>query len=225
MGNPLHYSLELPQRCLQLIDGLWKHVEKTRQAHHPELGSLSSTFLISMSMPIINFPVERIERHVNAKNESYADDRINDPKLAEAVATILGGQKLSKAPFYSSHVWSFATHRDKPPFNIARGIPDDIAAELGSEEAAIRASNMPTSQWCSTLRNAMAHGGIAYLDEDGRTSFGRPVKMYAFVSGIFDQRETLIGLNLLRIKEVDYRIFLRSWVDWLQSSKLAELAA
>jgi hypothetical protein len=27
MGNPLHYSLELPQRCLQLIEELWPHAE------------------------------------------------------------------------------------------------------------------------------------------------------------------------------------------------------
>jgi hypothetical protein len=38
MGNPLHFSAELPQHCLQLIDELWPHVEKIRQAGRPELG-------------------------------------------------------------------------------------------------------------------------------------------------------------------------------------------
>ena len=36
---------------------------------------------------------------------------------------------------------------------------------------------MATSQWCSILRNAIAHGGIAYLNENGRSSYGEPVKM------------------------------------------------
>jgi hypothetical protein len=49
--------------------------------------------------------------------------------------------------------------------------------------------------------------------------------MYAFVSGKFDDAGRLAGLNLLRVSEADYRIFLRKWVDWLQSSGASKLAA
>ena len=49
MGNPLHFSAELPQRCLQLIEELWPYVEKTRQTEGSDLGPLTTTFLISMS--------------------------------------------------------------------------------------------------------------------------------------------------------------------------------
>lgn len=228
MGNPLHFSVELPQRCLQLIDELWPHVEKTRRADRPDLGSLATTFLISMSIPIINLPIERIARNKNAQNEGYADYRCIDPKVAAVVLDTLGGQPLSKAPFYSAGEWSFATYAKHPLFNIAREIPHDLATELGSDQAAARAGKMPTSQWCSILRNAMAHGGIAYLNENGRTSHGEPVKMYAFVSGVFDDTDQmkLLRLNVLRISEVNYRKFLRRWVAWLKSSGLAnELSA
>ena len=72
----------------------------------------------------------------------------------------------------------------------------------------------------------MAHGGIAYLDENGRTSYGRPVKMYAFISGTYTKtRKELATLNVLRISEVNYRTFLRKWVEWLEGSGLNELAA
>jgi hypothetical protein len=66
MGNPLHTSLELPQRCLQLIDELWAAVEDTKEKQHPELGSLTTTFLLAMSMPIVNLPMERLVngRHI-----------------------------------------------------------------------------------------------------------------------------------------------------------------
>lgn len=74
MGNPLHFSTELPGRCLQLIEELWPYAERTRQQDRPDLGSLTTTFLISMSMPIINLPIERIERHKNPEVEGYADD-------------------------------------------------------------------------------------------------------------------------------------------------------
>jgi hypothetical protein len=47
-------------------------------------------------MPIINLPVERIERQKNAKDQGYADDRHIDRRLAEAVATIA----FKTAPFF-----------------------------------------------------------------------------------------------------------------------------
>ena len=105
-------------------------------------------------------------------------------------------------------------------------MPDDIAEELASERAAQRAAVMPAQQWCSILRNALAHGGIAYLDGDGRSSYGSPVKMYAFASGKYDEDSVqkpkpLIAVNFLRISETDYFDFLRRWVDWLQVTGIA----
>ncbi|SHJ12954.1 hypothetical protein SAMN04488012_10572 [Palleronia salina] len=97
---------------------------------------------------------------------------------------------------------------------------------------------MPASQWVSLLRNAMAHGGIAYLDENGRSRHGTPVKMFAFVSGKYGKPKCefadaacrfgmgkLDGLNFLRISEDDYRSFLGDWVAWLVASKIAKQAA
>ena len=82
MGNPAHYSREVPSRCLQLIDGLWQHVEGVFQSDRRDLGPLTSTFLISMSYPIVNLPIERIERHSSKPEQGYADDRHVDPGLA-----------------------------------------------------------------------------------------------------------------------------------------------
>src|SRR5690606_34298465 len=104
-------------------------------------------------------------------------------------------------------------------------LPDAIAKLLGTEEASERAEKMPTSQWCGILRNAMAHGGIAYLDEDGRSTYGNPVKMLLFVSGKFDPAnpKKLIAVNLLRISETDYRAFLGRWVTWLTHSGVSKV--
>jgi len=148
--------------------------------------------------------------------------------VAAAVLETLGGQELSKAPFYRPGEWSF-TKRDKiQAFNIAKSFPNDVANELASDESEARAGKIPTSQWCSILRNAMAHGGISYLNENGRSSHGEPVKMYAFVSGKYNDAPPgeLLQLSVLRISEINYRKFLRRWVSWLKSSGLArELAA
>jgi hypothetical protein len=71
----------------------------------------------------------------------------------------------------------------------------------------------------------LAHGGVAYLNEHGRYAYEAPVSMYLFVSGRYDpeNRQKLIGLNLLRVKEGDYRNFLRNWVKWLQVSDVGAI--
>jgi hypothetical protein len=118
-------------------------------------------------------------------------------------------------------------------FNAGDGIPEEIPKFLGSQKAFGKAKEMPAQQWMSILRNALAHGGVAYLDEDGRSGHGRPVKMYAFISGKYGRRVCkqgeghcptglgdLQGLRILRISETNFRNFLKSWVLWLGESSI-----
>jgi hypothetical protein len=141
------------------------------------------------------------------------------------VITVLGGHPFRQSPFFVPDAWSFAFRDTESRFNIAKALPEDLAEELASKQALLRAARMETSQWCSTLRNALAHGGIAYLDEQGRSSYDRPVAIYAFISqkyeGPCDQRK-LVGANILRVSEAHYRDFLRRWVAWLQQLGIAE---
>jgi len=226
MGNPRNYSLELPERCLLLLDELWSRAQVTRSVDRPDLGPLTSTFLISMSMPIINLPIERIERRGGNEASHYASDRPVDPAAANAIVETLQRRSFGDAPFFVDGAWRFVSCR-KPPFpNIAYGLPDPIAEELSAEDAALDAARMPASQWSSILRNALAHGGVAYLNRQGRSSFEEPVKMYAFVSGKYDQEseekpKPLTAVNFLRISETDYRDFLRRWVCWLRDTGIA----
>ncbi|WP_127075401.1 hypothetical protein [Rhodomicrobium lacus] len=216
MGNPQHFSLELPQRCLQLLEELWPHAKNCLNAKNPELGSLTTTFLISMSIPIIVFPIERIERHRYAQAKNYADDRHKNPEVAQSIIETLAGNKFEDAPFFAKDCWSFVR---SPIFNISDRLPDDTANSLAADDAFLAAKKMPTSQWCSILRNAMAHGGIGYLDNSGRTSEDQPVTMLVFASGKYTGKgkyRTLTEINLLRISTENYRIFLRSWVTWLK---------
>ena len=61
LGSPIEKSLCECKIASPLNFELWPHVEKIRQAGRPELGPLTTTFLISMSTPIINLPIERIQ--------------------------------------------------------------------------------------------------------------------------------------------------------------------
>src|ERR1700678_2376689 len=104
-------------------------------------------------------------------------------------------------------------------------MPDYITEGLSSKKALLDAERMPVSEFCSILRNSMAHGGIAYLDANGRSTYDHPVTMYAFVSGKFNDDSVLIGLKILRIREGHYKTFLSSWAGWLSSVGLLEEAA
>lgn len=192
-----------------------------------------------MSMPILNIPLERIERQINKnEDEAYADDRQLNPEAVEAFVKVIRKGKLGDAPFYKDGTWRFHPLRDEPFPNISKGLPLQLAEALEHDGAVNAARAMPAAQWVSLLRNAMAHGGIAYLDENGCSSHGTPVKMFAFVSGKYGRPKCenadaacrfglgkLEGLNFLRISEDDYRNFLGDWVAWLEASKIAKQAA
>ncbi|RAP39495.1 hypothetical protein BYZ73_20205 [Rhodovulum viride] len=239
MGNPQHYSVELPCRCLALINGLWHEASKLHGEENPELGPLTSTFLVSMSMPILTIPLERVERQIGkAEDQAYADDRHLGPKAADAFVDVIRKGKLGEAAFYKEGAWRFVSVRKGPFPNIASGLPEDLAEALSGDDAVEAARAMEASQWVSILRNAMAHGGIAYLDETGRSSHGTPAKMFAFVSGKYAKPKCqhaeancrfgmgkLEGLNILRISETDYRQFLEAWVAWLGATKIAKMPA
>jgi hypothetical protein len=229
MGVPAHFSLELPRRCMKLIEELLPTVGAVfADDDRRDLGGLTSTFLISMAGPIVVLPIERIERHQQKKDrEGYADDRRLNPALSRSLKDVLGGGKFRRARFFVPGHWSFAER--VADFNIADGLPDDVSGALASKEAFDRAAGLETSKWSSCLRNALAHGGIVYLNEDGRSAYdGGPVKMFCFVSGKYAERtdETPEAINCLRIREEHFLEFLRRWVAWLETSSLLnEIAA
>lgn len=221
MGQPEHYSLDLPARCLHLLKELQPCASKIFMPGQDEgLGPLVATFALTMAMPIITLPCERIFKP-NKQGFQYADDRELNDGLAESVKTQMSLSKFSKASFFRHQVWSFVQVEKAGLFNLSRGIPDTVAKELSKEKALDSAANMPVSQWMSCLRNALAHGGIAYLDTNGMPTYGQPVRMYVFVSGRYNRDlnpPELTGLNVLRISHINFVQFLHDWVEWLQQS-------
>jgi hypothetical protein len=204
MGIPQHYSLELPRRCLVLIEELWGTASGV---YLPQQKQLTTTFLLSMAAPIISLPIERIVKSFDQLNNSYVDDRFLNTEIAQAVRDIYERAKIGELSFFRTGAWSFAEYsKSTEPINIAKHFPAELANELAADGAFKRAKEMDFRQWVNCLRNALAHGGIAFLDENGHQTFGDSAKMYAFVSGKYDKnnREQLIGIKILRIGENEF---------------------
>lgn len=196
-------------------------------AGEEDAGPLATTFILAMSTPVLTLPIERVERHRDRKAEGYVDERHLSIGVAEAVDRCLGGAPLRRSKFYRANVWRFAAIPYAAGLNLARSFPEGLAESLNRASALEDAARMPASKWASCLRNALAHGGVIYLDESGRQSHGQPTEHLAFVSGKPDEdRNSFEELRVLRITRDDYIEFVRDWVRWLEESGLSwELAA
>lgn len=231
MGLPQHYSQELPQRCLHLIETLWSASEEVGFPGQEHLGPLTTTFLLALATPIITLPVERLERHrqrAERGEEGYMDDRPLNPDLALAVDAALGERPLHQSPFFADHDWRFVSFAYEVGQNLAISFPEQMSAQLCQPEARDAAYDLPAKEWVSCLRNALAHCGVVYLDGEGYQSDGGRAEMLAFVSAQYPKGNMRLPperLRVLRITESSFRAFLQSWVGWLHSSGLSDRLA
>jgi len=221
MGNPTHFSLEVPKRAHQLLRDLYEQLSDSEGTRLP----LKATFLLSVSMPIVILPIERILKYKRKPTEVHMNDAILNARLADAVDRAMDFEaKVHEAKFFAGS-WQYATLQKGSGFpNLAAdGLPVDIAQHLDSPDAVEHARNLSANRFCKILRNALAHGGVLYLDQYGRSGSGAPVRRFAFVST--DNPNNPTKLHFLRIKMADYRAFLQRWVDWLNGEAMEEILA
>jgi hypothetical protein len=229
MGVPYNTSQDVPGRCLWLIDTLFSKVQTITAPHESDLGPLDATFLFAMSTLIFTLPIERLERHrrkEEAGQHGYMDDRPLDPASAKEVDAVLGSDatRFSSSPFYVPGAWRFASIEYSPVQNLAVKFPEELAARLSEHDAVRDADNLSARAWMNCLRNALAHGGIVYLDAEGRQAHGEPTSMMCFVSAQYpngNMRRPPERLISLRITPSEYRATLQKWVCWVQSTGLS----
>jgi hypothetical protein len=92
-----------------------------------------------------------------------------------------------------------------------------LLRRLDSAQAYKDAETAPAQRILLDLRNALAHGGIAYLDAQGQQSPG-PAAMFAF-AGL--KRGRPPAVNILRISEENFFAFLMAWADWVTEKRVA----
>jgi hypothetical protein len=227
VGIPQSYSRELPERCLRLIEALLPVAERVHLPAQAHLGPLTTTFLLAMATPMILLPLERVKRHREEAAGAYLNERPLDQSLAAAVDGALGSRSLRLSPFFTSGQWRFAAM----PYsgeNVADHFPDQLEQALCGDAALDAAANMPAEQWSSCLRNSLAHGGIMYLDEEGRQTYGGRATMLVFISARYPRRagtQPPDQLRAMRIAEADFLMFLHNWTNWISAVGLSQALA
>lgn len=219
MGRPVHYSSEVPARCDALIQMLLRHVEEQSDPAGRWGGPLRTTFLLAMATPMLVLPLERIFKPLVRGIVGVASDVALDPALDERVAAVfMPGKPFGAAPFYEPDAWHYVPNG--PAFQVSRDWPDHVLAELASAEAEANARDADASRILVGLRNGLAHGGVTYLDIDGRhTQFA--TNMLGFASRVRANDPT--RLSLIRVTVPGFETFLRRWAEWLSSSGVAEV--
>lgn len=211
--EPAHYSRDIVQRCQSLLRNLRPVVQHGLPDDPKFGGTLDTTFLIALATPMIVLPVERIFKTARPGATQAGDDRQLDSSLTQELDNVFGpGREFGSAPFTVRSRWSYVP--GCKPFNIAKDWTDDLLEALGKPEAFQKADSALTSRVILDLRNALAHGGIVYLDADGKQT-DRPVAMLAFVSATTNRSRQLVGLNILRVSQDDFFTFLTAWAGWL----------
>jgi len=207
VGVPNHYSHDIAVRCHSLIRHLMPVVSDGLPDDERFGGPLRTTFLLAMAAPMIVLPIERMFKPGGVRGTQVGDDRDLDPTLAGEVRSVLGDDRpFVEAPFAAAAEWRYVA--GYPPFNIADRWPDRLLDELAMPQAVETARMAPAKRILLDLRNALAHGGIAYLGQNGRNADG-PATMFAFVAT--ERRK----VNILRIEEGAFTAFLGAWADWL----------
>lgn len=211
MGRPNHYSRELPARCQALIEGYADRIAEDAALSERFRGPLMTTFVLAMATPMLVLPIERIYRPASGDASGVADDQALDARLAKRVADTLGdGRPFGAAPFFRENAWRYVASCDV--FPVGRDWPSDRLDMLANEAAASAARNAPAGDVLWALRHSLAHGGVTYLDQDGRQGLDG-TSMLGFASYVNGTKRQQV--RLVRVGVNDFRTFLSRWADWL----------
>jgi len=212
MSRPTHYSTEIATRCQRLIERLVEQVTYDTVMIQEFRGPLRTTFLLAMSTPMVVLPMERLYKPIVGRT-GVADDTQLDRVVEARVQATFDGKRFGETPFFQEEQWSYVDAMSF--FPVADPWPSQAFDELDRLDAFKAAADAPAKQVMECLRNALSHGGVAYLDQHGRQS-DDATNMLGFASYPGHRRTT--ELRLLRISVDGYQRFLGIWSGWLANS-------
>lgn len=213
MGGANHFSKTLPMRCQTLLDELYE--EQLPKAPDSDY-RLKATFLLSVAMPMVILPLERIAKFADGTSSGHVNDAPLDQSLADEMKSMLL-KSAGDSGFFDRGKWAVHRHDMKASgkLSLATGLADDIANALSNPASEALDSGYTAGKLCSILRNSLAHGAVMFLDENGKSAEDRPVTKLAFISSdLRGESEYLF----LRVSMADFRDFLRRWAAWLHES-------
>ena len=212
MGRPIHFSSEIVTRCQRLIERLSVQIASDAALGDEFGGPLRTTFLLAMSTPMIVLPMERLYKPLVGR-EGVADDTTLDPSLSERVREQFDGRRAGTTPFFVEGDWAYIDATKS--FRVADPWPATVFDMLDERAALAAAADAPLDRFLGCLRNSLSHGGVTYLDREGRQSHAA-TNMLGFAS--FPSLKRTDELRILRVSVDGFERFLSLWSRWIAES-------
>ncbi len=198
---PQRFATEYPERCLQLLEA-FKSIAQERD--------LFGTFSVMLASSILLVPWERANNRHPLKQE-HGGGLQGDLKSLEK-------QKWLESEFWSDASpgeWRFSRIMGDPN-NAYEWTNENGNPSFSDEANTIRRRRI--GEVFRVLRNALAHGNIVYLDEQGWETEGARVQHIAFLSRYEEseeQRAAAETYRLVTVRETDFLPFVRAWAHWV----------
>jgi hypothetical protein len=198
---PQRFVVEYPQRCLKLLE-VMEPFARDKQ--------LVGSFSLLVASALFTIPYERLKaKHPLSGRTSGLD----------AALRSIEGERFLMADFWDgtqTHDWRFSRIVNSPEITL------DWRDEKGIHPMNMDADNTiaerKTNVVLRVIRNALAHGNVIYLDENGFETVGATVQYLAFLSRYEETREQRKGSETYRLvatTEEDFLSFVKCWAHWL----------
>ena len=188
---PQRFITEYPERCGQLL-ALLEPLARERD--------LIGSFALLVASAAFTIPFARM---------TETDHPLGPPEwqLSRAI------KRMKRCSFLDAPFWNGA----KPNFFCYARIVNDPEYTAGWRDPA---GNHPIhsvedkdgNTVLRTIRNALAHGNVVYLDENGHESPGHRLWYLAFLSEHEDGQSHRVAV----FGEEDFLVFLKAWIAWVQ---------
>jgi hypothetical protein len=192
MTIPQRFVTEYPQRCRELL-AMLEPLARERD--------LVGSFALLVASAAFTIPFARM---TEARHPLGRPER----QLSHAL------RRLDRRPFLEAPFWNGAAPGF---FRYARIVNDPEIAGAWRDEAGNHPLGSTVAKDANTvlrtIRNALAHGNVLYLDEDGHESPGNRLRYLAFLSRHEDGRSHRVAI----FDEESFLAFLKAWIAWLQT--------
>ena len=189
---PQRFVTEYPNRCGLLLDMLEPQAREN---------SLVGSFALLVASAAFTIPFARMTEkgHPTGKPEKG---------LSAAV------EALKKKPFIEAPFWNGVPAAF---FRYAKIVNDPEHAGSWQSDTGVHPIKSEESKdgntVLRTIRHALAHGNVVYLDEEGHESPGSLVRYLAFLS----KHERDPAYRVVIFDEEGFLAFLKCWIGWLQT--------
>jgi hypothetical protein len=189
---PLRFITEFPERCELLISMLENFAREKR---------LLGTFSLLAAAGAFTIPFSRV-----AEGDHPLGNK--EPEIEKAI------KGLKKVNFLEAPFWP---KKSDIFFRYAKVVTDpEIVSNWADEldqHPFFSKEKKDARTVLRTIRNALAHGNVAYLDKNGREIPESRVEYLGFISRHDDE----VSHRVVIFSEESFIQFLKVWLAWLQT--------